>query len=196
MFQRIGLIFMLFIPLLIQGQVLQVSSNNSYLESVEGKPFLWIGDTAWELFHKLDREEAQMYLRNRAEKGFSVIQAVVIAEQDGLKKPNAYGEIPLFDNDPARPNEKYFEHVDFIVDEAEKLGLVIGMLPTWGDKVTPAHGGGPVIFNEENAFAFGEFLGKRYKEKPIVWILGGDRDVSTDQEKLVWRAMAHGLKER
>jgi hypothetical protein len=166
MFRHIGLFFIFFIPLLSHSQVLQVSSNNSYLESAEGKPFLWIGDTAWELFHKLDREEAQMYLRNRAEKGFSVIQAVVIAELDGLKKPNAYGHTPLFDNDPSRPNEKYFEHVDFIVDEAEKLGLVIGMLPTWGDKVTPAHGGGPVIFNEKNAFVFGEFLGNAIKRNP------------------------------
>jgi hypothetical protein len=194
MFRRIGLFFIFLIPLLSHSQVLQVSSNNSYFESVDGKPFLWIGDTAWELFHKLNREDAQMYLKNRAEKGFSVIQAVVIAELDGLKKPNAYGATPLFEKDPSRPNEKYFEHVDFIVNEAEKLGLIVGMLPTWGDKVTPSNGGGPVIFNEKNAFAFGEFLGNRYKEKPIVWILGGDRDVSTEQEKLVWRAMAHGLR--
>ena len=194
MFRQISLFLIFLFPLLSHSQVLRVSTNNRYLESAEGRPFLWIGDTAWELFHKLNREEAQMYLRNRAEKGFSVIQAVIIAELDGLKKPNAYGHTPLFDNDPARPNEKYFEHVDFIVGEAEKLGLVVGMLPTWGDKVTPAHGGGPVIFNEQNAYAFGEFLGRRYREKPIVWILGGDRDVADEKEKLVWRSMARGLK--
>lgn len=194
MLYRIGFVFMLIFPLLTKAQVLRVSSNNSYLESADGKPFLWIGDTAWELFHKLNREDASMYLENRSEKGFTVIQAVVLAELDGLKRPNAYGEIPLFDNDPAKPNPKYFDHVDFIVDEAEKFGLVVGMLPTWGDKVTPAHGGGPVIFNEENAFAFGEFLGRRYREKAVVWILGGDRDVASEQEKLVWRAMAKGLE--
>jgi hypothetical protein len=191
---RISVLILLFFPLFAGSQVLKVSSNNSYLETTDGKPFLWIGDTAWELFHKLNREDAEMYLKNRAEKGFTVIQAVILAEQDGLNRPNAYGEIPLVGKDPTRPNEKYFEHVDFIVNEAEIRGLVVGMLPTWGDKVTPAHGGGPVIFNEQNAFVFGEFLGKRYKNKPIVWILGGDRDVANEQEKLVWRAMANGLK--
>lgn len=191
---RIIFLFILLMPVVVYGQRLQVSSNSSYLETADGKPFLWIGDTAWELFHKLNREEAVMYLDNRAEKGFSVIQAVVLAELDGLRTPNAYGEIPLFDNDPARPNDKYFEHVDFIVNEAGKRGLFVGMLPTWGDKVTPAHGGGPVIFNEQNAYAFGEFLGIRYREKPVVWILGGDRDVADEKEKLVWRAMANGLK--
>ena len=190
---RISLLMILLLPLFTNAQTLKVSSNNSYFETADGKPFLWIGDTAWELFHRLNREDATMYLKNRAEKGFTVIQAVVLAEIDGLKKPNAYGEIPLIGMDPSRPNEKYFEHVDFIVDEAKKLGLIVGMLPTWGDKVTPS-GRGPVIFNEQNAFVFGEFLGKRYKNKPIVWILGGDRDVANEQEKLVWRAMANGLK--
>jgi len=191
---RITIMVFLLLPLITTAQNLKVSSNNSYLETTDGKPFLWIGDTAWELFHKLNREDATMYLKNRAEKGFTVIQAVILAEMDGLKKPNAYGEIPLIEMDPTRPNEKYFEHVDFIVNEAEKLGFMVGMLPTWGDKVTPYAGGGPVIFNEQNAGIFGEFLGKRYKNKPIVWILGGDREVANDQEKQVWRAMANGLK--
>jgi hypothetical protein len=194
MIKRISFLVFLLFPLFFNAQVLKVSSNKSYLETTDGKPFLWIGDTAWELFHKLNRDDATMYLENRAEKGFTVIQAVVLAEMDGLRKPNAYGEIPLFENDPTRPNEKYFEHVDFIVNEAEKLGLIVGMLPTWGDKVTSTGGGGPVIFNEQNAYVFGEFLGKRYKNKPIVWILGGDRDVANEQEKQIWRSMANGLK--
>lgn len=188
------LISLILLPLITAAQHLKVSSDNRYLETSGGRPFFWLGDTAWELFHKLNREDAAFYLKNRADKGFTVIQAVILAELDGLKTPNAYGEIPLIDLDPERPNEKYFEHVDFIVNEAARLGLTIGMLPTWGDKVTPAHGGGPVIFNRENARSFGEFLGRRYRDKPIVWILGGDRDVANDEEKLVWRAMAEGLK--
>ena len=43
-----------------------------------------IGDTAWELFHRLNREDAMMYLENRADKVFTVIKAVVLAELDGL----------------------------------------------------------------------------------------------------------------
>ena len=49
--------------------------------------FFWLGDTAWELFHRLNREEADKYLKNRAE-GFTVIQAVAMAEFDGLTEPN------------------------------------------------------------------------------------------------------------
>jgi len=188
------ILLIVLIPFLSDGQKLHISENKRYLETEDNKPFIWIGDTAWELFHKLNREDAKLYLKDRAARGFTIIQAVVLAEMDGLKKPNAYGEIPLIDMNPEKPNDKYFSHVDFIVDEAQKAGLFIGMLPTWGDKVSPAHGGGPVIFTEANAGTYGRFLGQRYKNKPIVWILGGDRDVTNEQELKVWRALAEGLR--
>ena len=123
-----------------------------------------------------------------------MIQAVVLAEMDGLNTPNAYGELPLIGLDPEKPNEKYFEHVDFIVNQAQELGLFVGMLPTWGDKVTPEHGGGPVIFTPGNAKKYGEFLGNRYKNNTIIWILGGDRNVTNDTVFAVWEVMAEGLR--
>lgn len=55
---------------------LKVSENKRFLVYADGKPFFWLGDTAWELFHRSSREEADRYLENRARKGFTVIQAV------------------------------------------------------------------------------------------------------------------------
>lgn len=174
---------------------LQVSQNGRYLQTAEGKPFLYLGCTAWELFHRLNREEAVEYLTDRAKKGFTVIQAVVLAENDGLRTPNPYGEVPLIELDPEKPNEKYFEHVDYIVNEAAALGLYIGMLPTWGDKIPNMHpAAGPIVFNEKNARIYGEFLGRRYKDKPIIWILGGDRNVHSDTVFNIWKSMAEGLR--
>ncbi len=172
----------------------KVSPNGRFLLDGEGKPFFYLGDTAWELFHRLNREEADLYLRDRAAKRFTVIQAVVLAEYGGLDEPNPYGDLPLIDNDPTRPVESYFRHVDFIVDRAAELGLVIGMLPTWGDKWNRKWGRGPEIFTPENAAVYGEFLGKRYREKPLIWILGGDRPVDNERHKAIIRAMANGLR--
>ncbi|NLS95652.1 MAG: DUF4038 domain-containing protein [Planctomycetaceae bacterium] len=174
---------------------LRVSQNGRYLETDKGEPFFYLGDTAWELFHRLDRDEAELYLKNRAERGFNVIQAVVLAELDGLNTPNPYGDRPLHDNDPTRPNEAYFRHVDFVVDKAASLGIYIGMLPTWGDKWNKKWGVGPEIFTPENAAAYGEFLGKRYHDKPIIWILGGDRSPENDTHLAIIRAMAKGLRQ-
>ncbi|MEM9660422.1 MAG: DUF4038 domain-containing protein, partial [Planctomycetota bacterium] len=122
---------------------LGVSENGRDLVDGDGKPFFYLGDTAWELFHRLNREEADVYLENRAAKGFTVIQAVALAELDGLTAPNAYGRLPLIDGDPNRPavdreNDDYWDHVDYVVAKAESLGLFVGMLPTWGDKWQPA----------------------------------------------------------
>ena len=43
-------------------------------------PFFYLGDTAWELPHRLNDAEAEHYLRNRAEKGFNVVMIVLFAE--------------------------------------------------------------------------------------------------------------------
>src|SRR3954447_13783215 len=142
---------------------LKVSDNKRFLVTADGKPFFYLGDTAWELFHRLAREEAEAYLKNRAPKGFTHIPAVILAEEDGLHAPNANGDVPLIGDDPAKPNEKYFEHVDFIVKRAGELGLYIGMLPTWGDKWNLGKRTGPEIFTPENAGSYARWLAMRYK---------------------------------
>jgi len=174
---------------------IQVAKNHRYLEYEDGRPFFYLGDTAWELFHRLNREEAVRYLTNRAEKGFTVIQAVVLAEINGLDVPNAYGDLPLIDKDPARPNDAYFQHVDYIVNKAEELGLFIGMLPSWGSHWKQTGKNPPFVFTVENARVYGRFLGKRYRDKPIIWILGGDWTITNEQERAIVNAMAAGLKE-
>lgn len=179
---------------------LKVSENKRFLVHEDGTPFFYLGDTAWELFHRLNREEADKYLENRAAKGFTVIQAVAIAELDGQKALNPYGHLPLVDLDPARPAVRdgpandYWDHVDYIVDKANSLGLYIGFLPTWGRYWHDQIKDGKPIFTPQNAEVYGEWLGRRYKDKGLIWILGGDRPADSDAHKEIIRAMAQGLR--
>jgi hypothetical protein len=179
---------------------LRVSENRRFLVREDGSPFFYLADTAWELFHRLDLEEATRYLGDRAAKGFTVIQAVALAELDGLRAPNPYGHRPLVAEDPTRPDVKegpandYWDHVDSVVGKAASLGLFVGMLPTWGDKWNKKWGVGPEVFDPKSAEAYGEWLGKRYRESPIIWILGGDRPVENDAHREIIRAMAAGLR--
>ena len=57
-------------PVLAQSPLprLKVSDNRRFLVTSEGRPFFWLGDTAWELFHRLNREDAERYLKNRADR--------------------------------------------------------------------------------------------------------------------------------
>lgn len=175
------------------AQQVEIASDDRHFQYTDGSPFFYMGDTAWSLFHRLNREEADRYLEDRARKGFTVIQAVALAELNGLTTPNPYGHLPLHDLDPANPNEAYFEHVDYIVNKAESLGLQVGLLPSWGKywKTNDS----TKIFTPENARAYGRFLGDRYKDKPIIWILGGDQNVVTKEERNIIDAMAKGLDE-
>ena len=171
---------------------LRISDNHRYLEFQDGKPFFYLADTAWELFHRLNQDEASRYLTNRSRKGFTVIQAVILSELDGLTVPNAKGDRPLIDGNIDKPNESYFQHVDFIVNKAEELGLFIGMLPTWGKYwKSPTS----IFPSTESARRYGRFLGSRYRDKAIIWILGGDRAIDTPQERATVDALAEGLRE-
>lgn len=179
---------------------LKVSDNHRFLVTQDGKPFFWLGDTTWELFHRLDRAEAEQFLDQRARQGFNVVQAVAIAELEGHNVPNPYGHLPLTDLDPARPAVKdgpandYWDHVDFIVQAANRRGIYVGFLPTWGRYWHDATKEGHPLFNAANAESYGEWLGKRYKDAGLIWILGGDRPIENDAQKQIIRAMARGLR--
>lgn len=173
---------------------LKVSENKRFLIHEDGTPFFYLGDTGWELFHRLNKDETEKYLENRRAKGFTVIQAVVLAELDGLNTPNTEGNRPLIDNDPLKPNEAYFTHIDWVIGKAREKGIYVGLLPTWGDKIDKRWGTGPVIFNKENAFKYGQWIGNRYRDVPnIIWINGGDRSGGGENFP-VWTALAEGIK--
>lgn len=178
--------------------------NGRYLMYEDNTPFFYLGDTAWELFHALNREEINDYLKARKQQGFNAIQAVALAEKNGLTVPNAEGRLPLKFTDnspnPALPDtdgeKSYWDLVDYTVQTAEDLEIFIAMLPTWGDKFNIKWGKGPEVFNEENAYIYGKWIANRYKDnKNIIWMLGGDRPLENENHRKIIDAMAKGIKE-
>jgi hypothetical protein len=85
------------------------------------------------------------------------------------------------------------DHVDYIVDRANANGLIIGFLPTWG-RYWHERPNNQTLFTAENAEKYGEFVAQRYKDKGVIWIVGGDRPIATDKEKEIVRAMARGIR--
>ena len=172
---------------------LQVSLNRRHFVDQDSKPFFYLGDTAWLLFQRLDREETEEYLKDRAGKGFTVIQAYVLRGL-GLRHPDGptslLGETPLIDRDPTRPNEAFFKNMDDVVRRANELGLVMGLVvaKSWHVNEHPER-----VFDVRNAYAFGRFLGERYRNDAVLWYVGGDSAPGSDAE--VWVSMANGLKD-
>src|SRR6516162_1992709 len=158
----------------VKGMKLKVSANGRYFVDQDGKPFFYLGDTCWLLFQRLNRQEVDDYLHDRAAKGFTVIQAYVLRGL-GQRHPDGatslLGASPLTDRDPARPNEAFFKHVDHVVNRANELGLVMALVTakSWHVGKHPER-----VFDAKSAYAFGKFLGRRYKDNAVLWYVGGD----------------------
>jgi hypothetical protein len=172
---------------------LKVSSNGRYFVDQKGAPFFYLGDTAWLIFQRLNREEVDEYLKDRAGKGFTVIQAYVLRgletnHPDGAK--SLLGETPLVDRDPTKPNEAFFKNMDFVVNRANELGLAMGLVASKSWHVNEHK---ERVFDAKNAYTFGKFLGERYKNNAVVWYVGGDSPPGKDEA--IWVAMAKGLKD-
>lgn len=169
---------------------LKVSGSGLYLQHEDGTPFFWLGDTGWLLPERLDRDEADHYLGNTADSGFNVVQIQVI---NGVPAFNRYGKMSHTNgwNLPSEANNSdygYWEHLDYIVDTAERHGIYIGMVCIWGGLVK----GG--LMSEKDAAKYGEFLANRYGDREnIIWIIGGD--IQGDVKKEVWETLASTIKE-
>ena len=171
-----------------------VSSNKHYLQYDDGTPFFWLGDTGWLLFERLSREEAIKYLEDRREKGFNVIQCVLV---HSMPEVNCYGDSAFVCNDPTKPasavgssKEKhrgFWGHVDFIVDRAEQLGVYVALVPVWGSVV---RGG---FFTVQSAQSYARFLAERFRKRSnVFWINGGD--TRGDRNREIWEAIGSTLK--
>jgi hypothetical protein len=177
----------------VKNLKLKVSANGRYFVDQQAKPFFYLGDTCWLLFQRLNREELDEYLKDRVSKGFTVVQAYVVRGL-GKKHPDGNSSLldatPFIDRDATRPNEEFFKNVDYVVNRANELGLVMGLVTAKSWHVTDHP---EKVFDEKNANTFGKFLGERYKNNAVVWFPGGDS--APGKYDAVWVAMAKGLKD-
>lgn len=171
---------------------LQVSANQRFLQHADGTPFFWLGDTGWLLPTKLDRDEAKLYLENCKKNGFNVVQVQTLC---GVPCVNVYGQysnnryepwdMSQFDN--SATTYTYWDHMDYIIREAERNGIYIAMDCIWGGLVKAG------LIDTDGAVAYGTFLAERYKNSPnIIWMIGGD--IQGDIKPKVWEALAKTIK--
>lgn len=69
----------------------------------------------------------------------------------------------------------------------------MAIVPAWSDWLYKNAGPGPHPFDAKNARTFGEYVGQRYKNNDIIWVIGGDRAPAGYEDIL--QAMVAGLDE-
>jgi hypothetical protein len=176
---------------------IKISKNHRYFITEEGKQFFWLGDTGWLAFGKLDREGVNKYFQDRKEKGFNVVQIMVL---HNINAVNVYGDAALINEDVSKPlttpgnnfsnaaEYDYWDHVDYTLDVAQKNGIYVAMVPVWGTNVSKGD-----KVNKEQATKYAKFLADRYKNRTnVIWLNGGD--THGNEFKDIWNAIGSTLK--
>jgi len=178
---------------------LNISKNRRYFVTADEKPFPWLADTVWTMPQRLKWDDAEHLMQRRRAQGFNVLQICALDPERDVQMRSPAGVPALCGGDLSRPNERYFEYLDYLLDMAEHYGFYVLLLPVWGQLVVGDDWGGGVYektVTEENAYEYARWLGDRYKDRPnLLWCLGGDRmpiHKGVDYRN-VWRRMAEGL---
>lgn len=176
---------------------LRVSDNGRYLSTIDGEPFFWLGDTAWEITWKSYEEEMLAYLDDRQAKGFTVIQVVVMSHQRffefGVR--NRKGETYFEGTDHSRLNPTYFHYLDQIVGEANKRGMIVALVPMWAHMMELHHMPEyhQQTISKENALHIADYVGARYAGSDVIWIVGGDNAYDSFKKREFWSEFAQRL---
>ena len=197
----LGVLFCLGLAAAAPGHLprLKVSANARYLVTQEGKPFFWLGDTAWYV-GRLTPEEVDLYLATRKQQGFTVIQISPgsAGNYAGLETtPGEVGRRPFLNDDTDTPDESYWRRIDAFVDKAGRQGLYVVIFPQWGSQLAAAVGGDGAKLRR-----LGLWVGRRYADRSnVVWSVCGEYDAInayrppiTEAEKAAIEALARGLR--
>ena len=175
---------------------LRVAPDGQSFQQADGAPFFWLGDTAWLITQKLNRDEVKAYFANRQAKGFNVVQACVL---QFLNDKSFNGSTALVGEniarlnvtpgaDPADPAQyDYWDHVDHVVDTAAAHGMFVALAPVWSHMVrrTPLTAAqvGPYI----------EQIARRYRDRGnVIWLNGGSGRGHENAD--VWQVIGETLK--
>ncbi len=165
---------------------LKVSANKRYLVDQKNVPFLIVGDTPQGLMGRLSEQDAETYFADREANGFNTAGWIDVAcaghdypdninatTPDGMRPFSGYlpGGTDYLHYDFSKPNEAYFARFDRMLQIAANhhQAVFVDPMETTGWIAALRNNG------MEAAYAYGQYLGKRYKRFPnLIWLNGND----------------------
>ena len=186
---------------------LKVSANNRYLVDQNDVPYLIVGDSPQALVAQLSEADADSYFANRRSHGFNAAGWINVASAkptypvradgstfDSLRPFTGFlpGGNDIAHYDLTKPNEVYFKRLDRIIQLAAKHDTVVFLDPMETIDWLPTLRNNGV----DSCRAYGEYLGKRYKDVPnICWLHGNDFTTwKTASDDNVVLAVAKGIQ--
>ncbi len=174
---------------------LKLSADRRYLVDQNDRPFLVIGDSPWSLIVEPAPAQVDLYLEDRAAKGFNSLLINLLEHKFSSQPPNLRDGTPPFttSGDFATPNEPYFRHAEEITRKAAQRGMAVLLCPAY----LGYDGGDEGFFQElsrcgpDKVRAYGRYIGKRFRNHPnLIWVAGGDFTPPPDQRWTVEQVAA------
>lgn len=156
--------------LYMHGALKTCKESGKYLMHEDGTPFFWLGDTWWMgLTTRLKWPEGfELLTKDRAEKGFSVVQIVAGLYPDmdpfDIRGVNEAG-FP-WDTDFKSINPAYFDMADLKISWLVEMGIVPCVVGCWGFFIDFA--------GKEVIRKHWDYLLARYGAYPVVWCMAGE----------------------
>ena len=169
-----------------------IANDGVHLVQADGTPFFWLADTAWNgpLWSSL--EDWDLYLRHRAQQGFTAVQWVAAQwrgspDGDSLKQRAYTGETHI------SVNLDFFRRLEERHQALVRAGLLSVPVMLWAINRGPEDADNPgVSLPEKEAILLARYMTARWNADPVVWILNGDGDYRGEKAAR-WRMIGRGV---
>ena len=169
-----------------QRGVIKHAEGSYHLTYDDGKPFLYIGCTAWNGALLSTADEWEQYLSNRRNNGYSVIQLVTTQWRGATG--NAENETAFSGSDTIKINPSFFKRLDERIDRINDYGLIAAPVMLWTYGNTSPGSFLPV----ESATKLATYILARYDANHLIWNLGGDGHF-LDKNEARWKQIGRSV---
>lgn len=167
----------------------RLSLNRRYFVHADGKPWFWLGDTAWNGALLATDQEWSRYLKDRAAKGFTLIQLVLTQWRAGRR--DELGQTAFTGTDSIEIHPAFFQRMDRRIRAVNEHGLVAACVLLWAltskDQESPGE-----VLPEHQAILLARYMVARYGAYAVVWLLGGDGDYRREKAER-WKTIGRAV---
>lgn len=175
---------------------LKVGPTGRYLVDRSGRPFLVVGDSPQGLIADLSVRQAGRFFADRQRAGFNSLWINLLCDTytGGRADGKTYDGIAPFrkPGNLSDPNPAYFARADTLIRLAARHHLAVFLDPIeTGGWLNVLRGNGTA-----RAYAYGRYLGRRYRhDQNIVWLNGNDFQTwRQPHDDALVLAVARGIK--
>jgi hypothetical protein len=168
------------------------SANGHYLRDQNDDPYFVQGNSPQNMVSQAPLSEMESFFADQQARGFNSAQVHLVM---GFELDAESSTAPFGNNATLTPrNAGYWATIDSMFDLAETYGFTL-----WASVIDNITCGTALLndTSDANAFAYGQFLGARYKDRVgLVWVFGNDVDFDDTARTNKFLQILNGIQDQ